>query len=83
MAGASLKAIQELLGHRDVQTTMRYAHLAPSSLREAVSLLGARKEISTNFGQYTVNTFQHPTNISSPFKTLTPELSLFKATGEH
>ncbi len=39
MKGAPLKAIQELLGHANIQTTMRYAHLAPSSLKDAVSLL--------------------------------------------
>ena len=39
MAGAPLKAIQELLGHASIQITMRYAHLTPSSLREAITLL--------------------------------------------
>lgn len=37
--GVPLKAVQELLGHADIKTTMRYAHLAPSDLREAVSVL--------------------------------------------
>ncbi|MDP3792202.1 MAG: tyrosine-type recombinase/integrase [bacterium] len=43
MAGASLKAIQELLGHANIQITMRYAHLTPSSLREAITLLDYKK----------------------------------------
>lgn len=38
-AGATIKAIQELLGHSDIQTTMRYAHLAPSALQNTVNLL--------------------------------------------
>lgn len=38
-AGVSLKAVQELLGHSDIRTTMRYAHLAPSALRDAVRVL--------------------------------------------
>lgn len=42
--GANLKAVQELLGHADIQTTMRYSHLAPSELRATIDLLGSRKE---------------------------------------
>jgi integrase len=38
-AGVSIKAVQELLGHSDVRTTMRYAHLAPSVLQEAIRVL--------------------------------------------
>jgi integrase len=37
--GVSIRIIQELLGHSTVAMTMRYAHLAPSALREAVELL--------------------------------------------
>jgi integrase len=39
MRGVPIKVVQELLGHRDIKTTMRYAHLAPESRREAVALL--------------------------------------------
>lgn len=38
-AGRSLKEVQELLGHQSIQMTMRYAHLAPGRLREAVEVL--------------------------------------------
>jgi hypothetical protein len=39
MKGATLKAVQELLGHADIRMTMRYAHLSASARREAVELL--------------------------------------------
>jgi hypothetical protein len=31
--------VKELLGHSDIQITMRYAHLAPDHLRAAVASL--------------------------------------------
>ncbi len=37
--GIPLKAIQELLGHGTMQMTMRYAHLSPNNLRDAVAAL--------------------------------------------
>ena len=39
MRGVSLKVVQELLGHSDIKLTMRYAHLAPGHLKEAVNSL--------------------------------------------
>ena len=47
MAGAPLGAIQRLLGHADIQTTMRYAHLSNSTLQDVISLLEPE-----NYGQY-------------------------------
>ncbi len=37
--GAPLKAIQDLLGHGTINMTLRYAHLTPGVLREAMALL--------------------------------------------
>lgn len=39
MNGVTIKAVQELLGHADIKMTMRYAHLAPEHLRDAVNTL--------------------------------------------
>jgi integrase len=37
MAGVDLVAVKELLGHRDIQTTLRYSHMTPGHLQEAVN----------------------------------------------
>ena len=37
MAGRPLKELQELLGHKNIQTTMIYAHLSPHHLTNAIS----------------------------------------------
>ena len=39
MKDISLNTIRELLGHSDLQMTMRYAHLAPNIKASAVELL--------------------------------------------
>jgi site-specific recombinase XerD len=36
MKGTDIRTVQELMGHKDISMTMRYAHLAPRHLREAV-----------------------------------------------
>jgi integrase len=37
MAGVDLVSVKEILGHRNIQTTMRYSHLDPRHLRDAVN----------------------------------------------
>jgi len=39
MSGADIVAVKELLGHKSMQMTLRYAHLAPSHKVAAISLL--------------------------------------------
>jgi site-specific recombinase XerD len=39
MRGASLRAVQELLGHESIEMTLGCAHLTPDVKREAVQIL--------------------------------------------
>jgi integrase len=49
--GAALNTVQVLLGHATISTTMRYAHVPPSALREAIGLLGSAREAPGDLGQ--------------------------------
>lgn len=53
MRGRSLKEVQELLGHKTFAMTLRYAHLSPERLREAVASLDRLVEAPAqqNFSQ--------------------------------
>lgn len=55
MAGATLISMKELMGHSDIKTTMRYAHLSPSTLSSTVRLLETAKSAHLYSGQYMVN----------------------------
>jgi hypothetical protein len=37
MAGVDMVTGKEIMGHRDIETTLRYAHLAPDHLKEGVN----------------------------------------------
>jgi integrase len=50
MKGVPLPAVQQLLGHTTIVMTMRYAHVAPSVLREAIEVLDPKMPKS-HFGQ--------------------------------
>jgi hypothetical protein len=39
MAGVDLRTVQELMGHKTIQMTVRYAHLAPKHQLAAVERL--------------------------------------------
>jgi len=39
MKGASLKEVQEILGHKSMTMTLRYAHLSQEHKKKAVNLL--------------------------------------------
>ncbi len=48
MAGVDLRAVQVLMGHKTINMTLRYAHLAPDHLKKAVEGLDRAKS-PTNF----------------------------------
>jgi len=39
MQGIDLRTVQQIMGHKDIQTTMRYAHLSPEYVHEAIGRL--------------------------------------------
>lgn len=41
MAAVPLNTVRELLGHSDIKMTLRYAHLAPGHMREAVEAISS------------------------------------------
>jgi site-specific recombinase XerD len=41
MAGVDLRTVADLMGHRNIQQTMKYAHLAPDFKQNAVNRLVA------------------------------------------
>ncbi len=51
MRGVPLTTVQTLLGHSNITTTMRYAHVAPSTLRTAIDMLNLKKLENVDFGQ--------------------------------
>jgi integrase len=42
MAGIDLRTVQELMGHKDINMTLRYAHLSPDRKRAAIETLENR-----------------------------------------
>jgi hypothetical protein len=43
MAGVDLRTIQALMGHKAINMTLRYAHLAPDHLKKAIEALDTEK----------------------------------------
>lgn len=41
MAGVEVRKVKEILGHKDIRTTLRYSHLSPDQIVEAVNRLDA------------------------------------------
>jgi integrase len=51
MRGAPAKAIQELAGHQNLSTTLRYMHLSPAARESAIKLLDAPSKDGESFGE--------------------------------
>ena len=39
MEGADLNTVRELLGHKSIKMTLRYAHLSPNHKKQAINLI--------------------------------------------
>jgi hypothetical protein len=48
MSGVDLPTVKEILGHREIEVTLRYSHLAPAHKAKAVEKLGEVLEKITN-----------------------------------
>jgi len=44
MAGVDLRTVQELLGHKSFEMTLRYAHLSPEHKKRAADILGNKMQ---------------------------------------
>jgi integrase len=42
-SGVAIQIVKELLGHRDLRMTVRYCHLLPENLREAVNVIDKKE----------------------------------------
>jgi hypothetical protein len=50
MAGVDLRTVAELMGHKKIQMTMRYAHLAPQHKLDAIERLSSFSGLSASGG---------------------------------
>ena len=70
MAGVDLVSVKEILGHRDIQTTMRYSPLSPAHLRQAVNRGGLGDHLRTM-----TPTMPRFTSVTPGWRPLTGRLS--------
>src|SRR5262249_15381070 len=61
MAGVDIRTVQELMGHSTITMTMRYAHLSPAHLREAVNKISLREPAAKTENETVTATVTKPT----------------------
>jgi hypothetical protein len=73
MAGVDLRTVAELMGHKTIQMTMRYAHLAPQHNLAAVERLVSFKSYSgePSEGEPADSTRAEPVMLEEPSATTT------------
>jgi len=69
MAGVDLRTVQELMGHKSIEMTVRYSHLAPKHTLAAVERLIAAEDVSNAANTNETNALEAP-------KTLTVQYSV-------
>jgi len=65
--GTPIRTIQELLGHKDLRMTLRYAHLSPAHLAEAVEAIGAVEKADRLRAGCTSKETEDPETEGKPF----------------
>lgn len=73
MKGVAPNVVQVLLGHATIATTMRYAHVPSSSLREAIGVLTPKVIAFEEFGQPVGNPQNPVSRIKIPVERLYSE----------
>ena len=77
MRGAPMPAVQQLMGHSTIDMTMRYTHLAPSTMRTAIDLLNPSWALSEGFGQPVGNQWFEAQTREAAQKSPAPENLVF------
>jgi len=55
MSGADLATVKDILGHREIEMTLRYSHLAPAHKAKAVEKLGEALNVLSQSTESHVN----------------------------
>lgn len=79
MNGASLSAVQDLLGHKSPIMTRRYSHLAPGVLRQAIATMDALLPSAKNSAQGNHLRHNVGTNADRPDLKIVENVSEFRA----
>jgi site-specific recombinase XerC len=66
MRGASLKEVQEILGHKTMTMTLRYAHLSQEHKKKAVNLLTGLTALRSNHEPTSHKTVTSAESVTSP-----------------